>query len=222
MIMTKLLLSLLLLSSLFVCSANEEKIQKQPQATNQAQQTTKTPPPNVVIPKGDVIPIEKRGGDFTLYGVNGAVSLSDYKGKVVAIYFGYTHCPDVCPTNLAFLSAAMKQLSEKELDGLQSIFVSVDPGRDTPEKLAKYTEYFHPSMIGISGTPEMIDPVVAQYGAYYEIVSYSNSAMIYAVSHTSETYIIGKDGKLSAILPHAAPAKDIENAIRTALSKDLQ
>lgn len=178
-----------------------------------------TPPPNIVISANKALPMEKRGGDFTLYGKTGAVSLSDFKGKVVAIYFGYTQCPDVCPTNLSFLGAALKQLSKKELKNVQGIFISVDSGRDTPDLLADYTKYFHPKIIGISGTPEMVDPVVAAYGAYYEKVSYSNSAMIYGISHTSETYIVGRDGKLSAIMPHASPAKDIVKAIRKALDK---
>jgi len=185
---------------------------------------TKTPPPNIVIAKDKALPMDKRGGDFTLYGINGAVSLSDFRGKskekVVAIYFGYTQCPDVCPTNLSFLAAAFKKLSAKELEKVQGIFISVDPGRDSPEILADYTKYFHPKIIGISGTPDMVDPVVAAYGAYYEKVNYSNSAMMYGISHTSETYIVGKDGKLSAILAHATPVNEIVKALREALGKE--
>jgi len=177
------------------------------------------PKANIVIPKDKALPMEKRGGDFTLYGKDGAVSLSDFKGKVVAIYFGYTQCPDVCPTNLSLLGAALKKLNKKELDQVQGIFISVDPGRDSPEHLAEYTRYFHPKIMGISGTPEMIDPIVAAYGAYYEKVPYSNSAMLYGISHTSETYIVGKNGKLSAILPHATPTKDILKAIKKALKE---
>ena len=177
------------------------------------------PKANIVIPEDQALPMEKRGGDFTLFGKDGAVSLADFKGKVVAIYFGYTQCPDVCPTNLTLLGAAFKKLSEKELEQTQGIFISVDPGRDTPEHLAEYTKYFHPKIIGISGTPEMVDPIVAKYGAYYEKISYSNSALLYGISHTSETYIVGKDGKLSAIMPHAAPANDIVAAIQAALAK---
>jgi len=212
----KILLITLSLFLIIACSpsdADDKKPNKQETAR------TKTPVPDVVIAADKTLPMEKRGGNFTLYGKNGAVSLSDFKGKVVAIYFGYTQCPDVCPTNLAFLGTAFKQLSKKELENVQGIFISVDPGRDTPEILADYTKYFHPKIIGISGTPEMIDPVVAAYGAYYEKVSFSNSAMMYGISHTSETYIVGKDGKLSAIMPHASPVADIVKAIRKALDK---
>ena len=178
-----------------------------------------TPSADIVIPADQALPMEKRGGDFTLYGKDGAVSLADFRGKVVAIYFGYTQCPDVCPTNLSLMGAAFKQLSKEELNNIQGIFISVDPGRDSPEHLAEYTKYFHPKIIGISGTPEMVDPIVAKYGAFYEKISYSNSAMLYGISHTSETYIVGKDGKLSAILPHATPAKQIVQSIRSALAQ---
>jgi len=122
------------------------------------------------------IDITDRGGDFSLIGKNGWVSLSDFKGKVVAIYFGYTTCPDVCPTNLGFLSGAISQLNKQEKENFQSIFISVDPGRDTPDKLVDYVKYFDEDMIGLSAAPDDLDPVVAQYGAYYEKVPYSNSA----------------------------------------------
>ena len=213
------ILFLLLQISACTPSDSNNDVKEKPDKSSETKTiTAKTPPPNIVIAEDKALPIEKRGGDFTLYGKDGAVNLADFRGKVVAIYFGYTQCPDVCPTNLAFLGAALKKLSEQELDNVESIFISVDPGRDSPEHLADYTQYFHPKMIGISGTPEMVDPIVAAYGAYYEKVSYSNSAMMYGISHTSETYIVGKDGKLSAILPHAAPADDIVKAIQNALA----
>ena len=230
----KILLMVLFLSQIIACSpsnADDEKESKKPivEQKEKLASTTETitekktpkgttPPPNIVVSEDETLAMEKRGGPFTLYGKNGAVSLADYKGKVVAVYFGYTQCPDVCPTNLAFLGAGLKQLTEKEVENVQAIFISVDPGRDTPELLADYTKYFYPTMIGISGTPEMVDPIVAAYGAYYEKISYSNSAMGYGISHTSETYIVDKKGKLSAILPHATSAKNIVEAIRKALN----
>ncbi|MCU7835893.1 MAG: SCO family protein [gamma proteobacterium symbiont of Taylorina sp.] len=168
------------------------------------------------------IDIKDRGGDFSLIGSTASgeiawVSLSDFKGKVVAIYFGYTKCPDVCPTNLSFLSSAIAQLTAEEKKNFQSIFISVDPGRDTPEVLAKYVKYFDDQMIGLSAAPDDIDPVVAQYGAYYEKVPFSNSALMYGIDHTSETYIAGKDGKLFAILDHATESKKILATIREAM-----
>lgn len=165
----------------------------------------------------EVIDIKDRGGEFSLIGKSGWVSLSDFKGKVVAIYFGYTKCPDVCPTSLSFLSSAIAQLSTAEKKQFQSIFISVDPGRDTPDVLADYVQYFDEDMIGLSAAPDDVDPVVAQYGAYYEKVPYSNSALMYGIDHTSETYIVGKDGKLVAILAHATESAKILSTIREAM-----
>ncbi len=167
----------------------------------------------------EVVNITDRGGDFSLIGKSGWVSLSDFKGKVVAVYFGYTKCPDVCPTNLSFLSSAIAQLSPEEKKNFQSIFISVDPGRDTPDILADYVKYFDKDMIGLSAAPDDIDPVVAQYGAYYEKVPYSNSALMYGIDHTSETYIVGKKGKLVAVLEHATPSAKILATIRTVMAK---
>ncbi len=182
-------------------------------------QAEKSVPDNSIPIENKVIEVKDRGGEFTLIGKDGWVSLSDFKGKVVAIYFGYTKCPDVCPTNLSLLSSAIAQLSSDEKQQFQSIFISVDPGRDSPDTLLDYVKYFDKDMIGLSAAPDDLDPVVAQYGAYYEKVPYSNSALMYGIDHTSETYIVGKDGKLSAILPHAADSAKILAAIREAMTK---
>ena len=135
----------------------------------------------------------------------------------MAIYFGYTQCPDVCPPNLSFLSSAIKQLSPEEKNQFQSVFISVDPGRDSPDVLAEYVEYFDENMVGLSAAKDDLDPVVMQYGAFYELVPYSNSALLYGVDHTSETYIVDKKGKLASILPHATESKKILEAIRKAM-----
>ncbi|MDX2507731.1 MAG: SCO family protein [Gammaproteobacteria bacterium] len=166
-----------------------------------------------------LIDVKGRGGDFSLIGKDGWVSLSDFRGKVVAIYFGYTKCPDVCPTNLSFISSAINGLKPEEKQNFQSIFISVDPGRDSPDTLAEYVKYFDDEMIGLSAAPDDLDPVVAQYGAYYEKVPYSNSALMYGVDHTSETYIVGKKGTLFAILPHATKSENILETIREAMQQ---
>ena len=176
-------------------------------------------PKDTVIEVNRVIDIKDRGGNFSLIGKQGWISLSDFEEKVVAIYFGYTKCPDVCPTNLSLLSSAIAQLKPEEKKQFQSIFISVDPGRDTLEILDDYVKYFDEDMIGLSAAPDVLDPVVAQYGAYYEKVPYSNSALMYGVDHTSETYIVGKDGKLFAILPHATESVKVLETIRSAMTK---
>lgn len=161
--------------------------------------------------------IAGKGGDFTLFNENGAVSLSDFKGQVVIFYFGYTQCPDICPTNLNIVAQALKKLSSEELAQVQPLFISTDPGRDSPQRLAEYVKFFHPKLIGLSAAPDDLDPVVQQYGAFYEKVSYSNSAMLYGIDHTSEVYIIGRNSQLLKILPHETPVNIVLREIRSAL-----
>ena len=99
------------------------------------------------------------GGDFTLQSIDGDVSLQQFRGKVVAIYFGYTYCPDACPASLAYLGLGMKQLSEKEQAEIQPILISVDPARDTPQRLAEYVAHFHPNFVGITGDEQQVAKV---------------------------------------------------------------
>lgn len=156
------------------------------------------------------------GGDFTLYAEDKPVSLSDFKGKVVLMYFGYASCPDVCPTSLALLGTALKKLKPEELAQVQGLFISVDPERDQGEKLTAYAEHFHPSFIGITGSIEQISQVSRQYGNYFK-KSDSTSAMGYLVDHGSKTYVIGKNGGLAQLLPHDMAIPDILAAVRSAL-----
>jgi len=181
-------------------------------------QIVEVPSADITISEDQARPMSERGGEFSLFGSEGMVSLSDFRGKVVAIYFGYTQCPDVCPTNLSLLSSALKQMTEDELAQFQGIFISVDPGRDDPQTLEKYTQFFHPKIMGISGAPNDLDPIVANYGAYYEKTAYSNSAMIYGIAHTSEIYVMDRNGKMVGILPHAASPKEIMRQLRAAMA----
>lgn len=157
------------------------------------------------------------GGDFTFTpAVGKSVSLSDYRGKIVVMYFGYASCPDVCPTSLAVIGSALRSLSPEELADVQGLFISVDPERDNGEKLQQYANYFHEKFDGITGTPEQIQQVAKQYGSYFTKVD-SDSALSYLMDHTSTTFIIGRDGKFVSSQPHGATAADIAGAIREAL-----
>ncbi|MBY4677677.1 SCO family protein [Marinobacterium arenosum] len=160
---------------------------------------------------------EQLGGDFTLQGLNGPVSLADFRGKVVVMYIGYASCPDVCPTSLGILSTAMMKLNEAEQAQIQPLFISVDPQRDTPERLDEYARYFHPRMLGISGSRQQIDQVVKQYGSYYRIVQLEDSALDYAVDHTSRLYLIDRQGKLSSTLTHNSYPDELAQALRQLL-----
>lgn len=159
-----------------------------------------------------------RGGDFTLHSANGPLSLHDLKGKVVLLYFGYTFCPDICPTSLGFTSQALASLDKAELDKVQMLFVTVDPERDTLDKLKAYTAYFHPSILGLSGTPEEIARVAKSYGAVYAKQE-TGSAGGYVVDHSANTYVIAPDGSLFKALDHGTPPPQVVEAIRAAMNK---
>lgn len=159
-----------------------------------------------------------RGGDFTLDAPNGPFRLQEQRGKVVLLYFGYTFCPDVCPTNLALIAQALNALTGEELARVQGVFISVDPGRDTLDRLSVYTNHFHSSVIGVTGTPDDLARVAAQYGAAYRKVE-GESQGGYLVDHSSNTYVIAPDGSLHLALPHASPAQDILDVTRRLLAQ---
>jgi protein SCO1/2 len=158
------------------------------------------------------------GGDFVLHSRQGKVSLTDFRGKVVLLYFGYTLCPDICPTNLAALAQAFDMLTAEELAQVQGIFVSVDPERDTLENLSEYAKFFHPNIIGISGAAEEIAQVAKQYGAAYRQTKV-DSALGYLVDHSATTYLIDPQGVLRDNLDHATPPDQIVAKIRARLAE---
>ena len=158
------------------------------------------------------------GGDFTLTGKQGPVALHDFKGKLVLLYFGYTFCPDVCPTSMVVWSQVLNALSEEEQSHVQPIFISVDPERDTPERLAEYAPFFHPAIIGLSGTPEHLREIAARYGAFYARQE-NVSAGGYVIDHTAASFVIDADGRLVASIPHATPPDAFVAVLRQHLPK---
>lgn len=156
------------------------------------------------------------GGDFTLQSAHGPVSLQDLRGKVVLIYFGYTYCPDICPTSLAATADGLRQLRPEELARVVVLFVSVDPERDTPARLQEYAAFFHPNITGVTGTPAALAEVAARYGAFYARQSV-DTAGGYVVDHTGDTYVVDAAGRLQAKIPHAAPPTAVAATIRTYL-----
>lgn len=157
------------------------------------------------------------GGDFVLKSANGAVALSDYKGKVVVLYFGYAYCPDVCPTSLGLLSLALGKLEPNELVDIQALFISVDPERDTLENLKKYTAAFHPNIKGITGSDLDIADIANRYGASYMKVELPDSALGYSVDHSSKYYLINRKGELSKLINHGTSPDGIVATLRTLL-----
>ncbi|MDQ7038621.1 MAG: SCO family protein [Aquificota bacterium] len=148
------------------------------------------------IVKGD--PAE----NFCLKGWKGGkereVCLEDFRGKVVLIFFGYTHCPDVCPVALDVLKKTLSLLRDREREKVQVIFISVDPERDTPEIAQRYAEYFDPSFIGLTGSHEDLKKITKAYFAFYRKVGEGKD---YLVDHTAYIYLIDRKGVLRLIYP---------------------
>ncbi|HEX9195011.1 MAG TPA: SCO family protein [Azonexus sp.] len=159
------------------------------------------------------------GGDFTLESADGPVSLKDFRGKVVLVYFGYTYCPDICPTSLAATSEGLKQLTPEELARVAMILVSVDPKRDTPAMLKEYVNFFHPAIVGVTGTPEEIAGIAKRYGVFYAEQKVETAGGGYVVDHSADTYVISADGKLVGKIAHATPPDQVVEAIRKFLNQ---
>jgi protein SCO1/2 len=149
---------------------------------------------------GLVLQASKPAADFTLQAAGDqSVSLSDYRGKLVVLYFGYTFCPDVCPTTLAEVTKAIQKLGKKA-DDVQVLMVTVDPERDTPERLAEYMAYFNPGFVGLSGTPEQIAAAATPFGIYYQKHE-GTPATGYLVDHTATTSVLDRDGRVKLVWP---------------------
>jgi len=158
------------------------------------------------------------GGDFVLQSKHGKFDLKDYRGKLVLIYFGYTFCPDICPTNLSHLTQALNELNEAELSQIQPVFLSVDPERDSLEHLNNYVKYFHESLIGITGDEAMIADIAKKYGAAYKKVT-GESEGGYLIDHSSFTYLVDQDGQLQESFQHASDPLIMVKTIRNYLKR---
>lgn len=138
--------------------------------------------------------------DFTLTAHTGErVRLSDWRGRWVALYFGYTFCPDVCPTTLAQLAQARRQLGA-EAEKVQVIMVTVDPERDTPERLAAYVRAFDPTFVGLTGAPAEIAAAASPLGVYFARQEVGGASG-YLVDHTASVLLLDPQGRLRLIWP---------------------
>ena len=160
---------------------------------------------------------EREAPGFTLTDHNGSrVSLSDYDDKVVLIFFGYANCPDICPMTMSAVNNVMNELGDNS-QKVQVLFVSVDPERDTEEKLKSYMNYFNDRFVGLTGTPEEIDRVADDYNVFYE-KEYVDSASEYLIGHNSSVLLITPDGEIFLRYPQnrmdpASIAADIERLL---------
>ena len=161
---------------------------------------------------GTVLQAPVPADNFTLTDHDGnLVSLEDFRGQVVLLYFGYTFCPDVCPATLTELARAKNALGQ-DADKLQVIMITVDPERDTPEKLKKYVTHFDPDFLGLSGDEEEIAVAATPLGIYYEKQE-GSEATGYLVDHTASVIAIDPQGHLRIIYPFGTPGEDIAKDI---------
>jgi protein SCO1/2 len=138
---------------------------------------------------------------------DGPVTLSEFRGKLVMLYFGYTFCPDVCPATLADVATALERLGPRA-DDVQMIMVSVDPARDSPELLEEYVRHFDSRFIGVTGTEDEIASVATLYGVYYRAQE-GTEATGYLIDHTATLIVVDREGRMKLIVPFGAEADAI-------------
>jgi protein SCO1/2 len=156
------------------------------------------------------------GGPFTLTAHTGErVSNETFRGKFMLLVFGFTYCPDVCPTELQVVSAALDEMGEKAAD-IQPLFVTIDPARDTPEALAPYVRNFHARLIGLTGTDEEIRKIAAAYRVYYARAKGGGGAD-YLMDHSSIIYLMDRDGRFLKHFSYGADATALAQGITRAI-----
>lgn len=154
--------------------------------------------------------------DFTLTDHNGQVRhLADFRGKVVAVFFGYTHCPDVCPTTLSDFAAALEQLGP-QADRVQVVFVTVDPRRDTPELLKQFVPAFHPSFLGMYADGPALERLAKEYKIVYQKTAVK-AADDYLIDHSAGTYVYDPAGKLRLLVPYGSSPDAIARDLKALL-----
>ncbi|EKO3452199.1 SCO family protein [Vibrio fluvialis] len=156
----------------------------------------------------------------TLFGAdNKAVNIFDPKDdRIRIIYFGFTRCPDVCPTSLAMLAGALNELDEKTLSHLRPMFVSLDPERDNAEASATYAHYFHPMIEGMSAPLDVTTALAHRYGVIFRKTELPNSELKYTLDHSSYFYFLKPDGTLITKVPHTQNPVPIVDAIKKTIN----
>ncbi|MBV8188888.1 MAG: SCO family protein [Alphaproteobacteria bacterium] len=156
------------------------------------------------------------GGPFRLVDQNGrTVTDADLKGKWSLIYFGYTHCPDACPTTLNEIAIALDDLGPKR-DAVRPVFITVDPERDTPQLLKGYVENFGPTFVGLTGTAQQVDAAARAYRVYYQKVPGKDGGP-YLMDHSSIVYLLDRNGRFVTHFTHEAKAEAITAAVKKLL-----
>lgn len=177
----------------------------------------KPPEPTATPLPGTVLNPPRPLEDFTLTDHTGApFSLSDLRGRPALVFFGFTNCPDICPTTLGEFKR-VKSLLGRDADEVAFVFVSVDPQRDTPERLAEYVGAFDPAFIGLTGDDAALRPIAQEFGVYYQAVPLEGSETAYTVDHTASSFALDREGRLAIVFSYGTPPDAIVQRIRALL-----
>jgi protein SCO1/2 len=167
---------------------------------------------------GTLLDPPKTVSDFTLTSdANQPFHLSDLRGKVAILFFGYTHCPDVCPTTMADFKRVKADLGD-DAARVAFVFISVDGARDTPDRLAAYVHAFDPDFIGLMGDDATIRAIAQDYGVFFQRVNYDNPDN-YLVDHTATSFAVGPEGKLRIVFSFQSDPAGMAQRIRSLLKK---
>ncbi len=150
---------------------------------------------------------------FQLESAAGPVTLDDLKGDWAVLFFGYTHCPDICPATMSVMRHAMNRLDEDQQDRVRVMMVSVDPERDTPDRLASYTSAFNPDFMGVTGSLEQIAEITSDYGIYYKRLEDVADGS-YDVDHTAALLLLDPDGRMRLVWSFGTSSEEIADDLR--------
>lgn len=159
------------------------------------------------------------GGDIVLPA--SSFDLKNYRGKIALIYFGYTHCPDICPTTLGTMAQAVNKLSPEQQKNIVGIFISVDPARDSPEQLKAYSQFFHPNFIGVTGEIDQLRELIQRYRGYFQINAPKAGEKSYSVDHTGSIYVINRQGQTTHVLAGDAGVDALSQVLQSFFNKEM-
>ncbi|MHA1132754.1 MAG: SCO family protein [Alphaproteobacteria bacterium] len=154
------------------------------------------------------------GGPFELAGEDGkTVTDKDFRGRYMLVFFGFTHCPDICPAELQVMSAALEDLGA-DADKVVPIFITLDPERDTPEAVTAYVQNFGTNFVGLTGSPEAIEKAAKAYRVTYQKFQDESMGDDYSIDHSALVYLMGPDGAFVTHIPYGTPPKKMAETLR--------
>ena len=157
------------------------------------------------------------GGPFSLTDQTGKrVTEKDFLGRYMLVFFGFTNCPDICPSGLQVMSAALDKLGSKA-DIVTPVFITLDAARDTPEKLKAYVKSFHPRLVGLTGSEAEVAAAAKAYRVYFQKIDDDKTPGSYTYDHAAIIYLMGKDGTFVTHIPHTTDVEQVVDALNKSL-----